>query len=1029
LGVRGNEAKAGRVRRDRGKGSGRLSVLFEQLDRQLPIAVKVGIPLVAVTVGTTVMLGAYATTSVRRQLEAGYRAQLEQVQITVQTLYSQNPGDGHQMNILLGNVETADPLVYAARVYRPGPPPQVWASTNQAEVGRRATRSNLGPMRSNKPVVKDLSIAGVAVQETDVPLTLAGRPTAVLSLFTRLGPLTQSISAASQKSKMVVAFAVLIQALALGLVLWWAVLRRVNRLGRAASLVASGYMSVRLPEGDAPPSRDAMINVSREFDRMLRSVRVRTEQQSALATIGQRVLSNEDLAAVLTDAVRQTAHAMEVRFTSLLEVQPDEKALMLRAGEGWTAGDVGRLTVPLDAGSLAEATLKAESPVFSEDLGAERRFAVPPLFRGNGIVSSMTTAVTFGERPWGILGVHGTTPRRFTADDSAFLHSMANTVAEGIHRAQAKQALSGSEARTGAILQAALDSVLLLDDDGRIMEFNPAAEHSFGFLRGEIIGKNIVELVRLPGVGEGHPPGLSGYLTRGHGVHLSERAEVVAVAKDGREFPVEITITRVPSDGRPVYTAFLRDITERKKAEEQIAFLAYHDKLTQLPNRAMFEEHLDLALARSRRNDTAAAVLYMDLDNFKLVNDGLGHDAGDELLRQMSLRLREVTRDTDLVARQGGDEFLLLCADIEPPAEGFEADANAFAVRSAERVAERIHESLRNPFTLADTEFFVSASMGISVFPVDAQDAPTLLKNADAAMYRSKRQGPGGHVRYSAETTETANQLSFATRLRRAVEERQWLLHYQPIVDLATGDTVEVEALVRWMEPGKGMVPPGDFIPLAEEMGLIGAIGDWVLEEICRQSSDWSRKGIPLRIGFNLSPRQLWQQDLGQKILLRMESSGVDPSRVTVEVTESAAMSDPERTLRILNDLHGKGLHLAIDDFGTGYSSLSRLKHLPMDVLKIDRSFVGDLPGDVDAVAIVRAIIQMGRSLGLTPLAEGIETEEQWRFLVDNGCLLGQGYLFSKPVTAADIETLLRPKGNLHVIHGGESDLPEATNG
>jgi EAL domain-containing protein (putative c-di-GMP-specific phosphodiesterase class I) len=296
-------------------------------------------------------------------------------------------------------------------------------------------------------------------------------------------------------------------------------------------------------------------------------------------------------------------------------------------------------------------------------------------------------------------------------------------------------------------------------------------------------------------------------------------------------------------------------------------------------------------------------------------------------------------------------------------------------------------------------------------------------------MYRSKRGGPGGYVLYSSEASDNVNQLSFTTRLRKAVEERQWTLHYQPILDLQSGEMVEVEALVRWQDPEGGLIAPGEFIPLAEEMGLIGAIGDWVLSEISRQSRRWTDAGIPLKIGFNLSPRQLWQPDLGQRILLRLQSANVDPSRITIEITESAAMSDPDRTQRVLRDLHERGLHLAIDDFGTGYSSLSRLKYMPVDLLKIDRSFVKDIPRDADASAIVLAIIQMGRSLGMTPLAEGIETEEQWRFLVDAGCILGQGYLFSKPVPASEIEASLQRRGGLHLVHDADRPHPDAVNG
>ncbi|HEV8420155.1 MAG TPA: EAL domain-containing protein, partial [Actinomycetota bacterium] len=432
------------------------------------------------------------------------------------------------------------------------------------------------------------------------------------------------------------------------------------------------------------------------------------------------------------------------------------------------------------------------------------------------------------------------------------------------------------------------------------------------------------------------------------------------------------------------------------------AFLAYHDKLTRLPNRAMFEELLDLALSRARRKELAVAVLFMDLDNFKLVNDSLGHEAGDELLQQMGARLRQALRDMDVVARQGGDEFLLLLADLERGPQAVRPDAEA-SVIAAESVAERIHELLERPFAIGGTEFYITASIGISLFPLDGDDGKALLKNADAAMYRSKRSAPGTSTVFSKESVDPLTRLSLATRLRRAVERKEWTLHYQPIVDLSDAHLVSVEALLRWQDPSTGMVPPGEFIPLAEEMGLIEVIGDWVLEEVCRQSQAWRREGLMIEVSFNLSPRQLWQGNLVNKIIGHLKWMRINPRQVLVEITESTAMIDPDRTMRILEDLHSAGLRLAIDDFGTGYSSLSRLKQMPVDILKIDRSFVKDIPEDRRAMSMVKAIIQLARGLGMVPLAEGIETEEQWRFLAQSGCILGQGFHFSKPVPAADI--------------------------
>ena len=447
------------------------------------------------------------------------------------------------------------------------------------------------------------------------------------------------------------------------------------------------------------------------------------------------------------------------------------------------------------------------------------------------------------------------------------------------------------------------------------------------------------------------------------------------------------------------------DITERKLAEEQVAFLAYHDKLTGLPNRALFEEMLEAAISRARRHDLGVGVLYLDLDNFKLVNDSLGHHAGDELLKQLAERLRGCTRETDLVARQGGDEFLLLLADLERgigPVAGTEA-----GLLVAESVATRVHEALQEPFDLGGVEFFTSASLGVSLFPQDATDATSLLKNADTAMYQSKKAEPGGYIVYASGADEAIERLSLTTRLRRAVEQKHWVLHWQPIVELDGGTVTGLEALIRWSEPNGGIVPPGEFIPIAEELGLIEAIGDWVIEELAHQSKVWEAQGIDMRLGFNLSPRQLWSGRLPEKLMAKLTAADVDPHDVVVEITESTAMADPDRTQRVLADLHAWGLSLAIDDFGTGYSSLARLKHLPVDILKIDRSFIHAVDRDDESGRMVEAMIQLAHGLGMVPLAEGIETEGELAFLQAAGCTRGQGFLFSRPVPAEQIPALL----------------------
>ncbi len=452
-------------------------------------------------------------------------------------------------------------------------------------------------------------------------------------------------------------------------------------------------------------------------------------------------------------------------------------------------------------------------------------------------------------------------------------------------------------------------------------------------------------------------------------------------------------------DGRAIWEhGIMFDVTELKEAEERIAHMAFHDGLTGLANRELVEETLNLAIGRANRDGTVVAVLFLDLDNFKLVNDSLGHHAGDRLLVELAERLRVCTRDTDLVARQGGDEFLMVVADLDP----------ATCVDTVNRVASRVHEAFRDPFDLQGTEFYAQGSIGISLHPQDAPDAETLLRNADVAMYRAKRLEPGGHMLFASDADDPIDRLCFATRLRQAVQEENWLLHFQPVVDLSDRRIVGAEALIRWNDHTAGIVPPGEFIPVAEELGLIEAIGDWVIDEVARQQHEWQDAGLDLEVSFNLSPRQLWTPRLAERLIDKLRDAGVEASSMQAEITESTAMADPDRTQRILRDLHSWGLRLAIDDFGTGYSSLARLKHMPVDVLKIDREFVRHVDRDVRLAGMVRAMIQVAQSLDMVPLAEGVETEGEYVFLRSNGCRLAQGFWFAHPMPADDLTRLAR---------------------
>ena len=459
-------------------------------------------------------------------------------------------------------------------------------------------------------------------------------------------------------------------------------------------------------------------------------------------------------------------------------------------------------------------------------------------------------------------------------------------------------------------------------------------------------------------------------------------------------------------DGCLLVDGVVADITARKRIEaeaiEKLAHAALRDSLTGLANRTAFLEHLDSALIRAGRTDKGAAVLFIDLDNFKLVNDSFGHSAGDELLKAVGSRLRAAIRQTDLVARQGGDEFLILLSDLErSPTE-----ETAF-MGAAEVVANTLRRSLRAPFLVEGIDIYISASVGISLYPSDADDSTTLLKHADVAMYMVKEAGRDGHALYRQGADTALERISMASRLRKTVEGGHGLvLHYQPLVDLEARTLVGVEALVRWQDGARGLVPPGDFIPLAEQIGLIGLLSDWVIDEACRQALAWQEQGLDLYVSINLPPSYCQATGMAH-LAASAAAAGVELGRLMIEVTESALIPDTGRQMEeTLADMHKQGLKLAIDDFGTGYSSLGRLNKSWVSMLKIDRSFIRDLPEHEHARKLVASIVQLAHTLGLEPLAEGVETEEQRRFLLENDCKYGQGFLFSRPVPQHEIQKI-----------------------
>jgi diguanylate cyclase (GGDEF)-like protein/PAS domain S-box-containing protein len=618
-----------------------------------------------------------------------------------------------------------------------------------------------------------------------------------------------------------------------------------------------------------------------------------------------------------------------------------------------------------------------------------------------GVRSILSVPVFVHEEWWGYVGFDDCTDERIWTDvEIDALRAVAGTLGVLFDRELAERTQELEEERYRSMVEhgPAVSYIDAPDEHASTIFISPQIE--------ELLGYSPKEWVEDPEMWPRllHPDDRARALAeneRHNETGEPFRMEYRMFHRDGHIIWVHDEATMVRDDrGAPSFShGVMMDISDRKSGEENVAFLAYHDELTGLPSRSMFDELLELSISRARRHDGAVAVIAVDVDDFRLVNDSLGHASGDEVLKVVADRLREASRETDLVARRGGDQFLLLIADLERDSGG-EIDA---AIVRAEAAAQRVQDAMLAPITVEGTELYVSASMGISLFPKDADDANTLQRNAEAAMYESKKHGPAGYAVSSHGAFDSSAKLQFVTRLRKAVDSQRWTLHYQPVIDLATGRMVGVEALIRWIEPDGTMVPPVEFIPLAEELGLIELIGDWVVRELVYQSQAWRELDIGLEVGFNLSPRQFWQPDLADRILSRIVDGGIDPANVLVEITESSAMMDPDRAQEILWDLHRGGLRIAIDDFGTGYSSLSRLREMPVDVLKIDRSFVSNVGTDEQGASIVGAFLQLARGLGMTTLAEGIETHEELAFLRERECELGQGFLFSKPVPPEEI--------------------------
>ncbi|MEB3100799.1 PAS domain S-box protein [Ferviditalea candida] len=542
------------------------------------------------------------------------------------------------------------------------------------------------------------------------------------------------------------------------------------------------------------------------------------------------------------------------------------------------------------------------------------------------------------------------------------------------------------------VLENISEGVLITDRKGIVVSVNPAYTQITGHTEEDLIGKHV--RILSSGIDDGD---FYKFLRKKLIETEQWEGEVWDHRKNGESYFKQIAVSPVKDKRgkRTHYVAVTKDITPRKRMEEKIQYQAYHDILTDLPNRILFLIRLTQAIKHAKKYQLMAAVMFLDLDRFKLINDTLGHSTGDLLLQSVAARLLDSVGSDDTVSRLGGDEFLILLPRLANASEAVNA-------------AESILEALSHPFVLNRQEYFISASIGISFYPIDGDDEETLIKNADTAMYLAKKEGNCYHMFTSALNAKTSKRLRLETDLRKALEREEFILHYQPKVDLRTGKITGMEALVRWQHPEFGMIPPNEFIPLSEETGLIIPLGEWVLRTACRQNKAWQEEGFPpVRIAVNLSFRQFQQKNLTETLAQILKEIGLAPYYLELELTESIIMNNPDTTIRILQEVKDMGIWISLDDFGTGYSSLNYLKRLPLDTLKIDRTFVQQLGTHRDK-AIVRALIDLAHHLDIKVITEGVETEDQLKLLRSFQCDEMQGYIFSPPVSAETFRQMLQ---------------------
>jgi diguanylate cyclase (GGDEF)-like protein/PAS domain S-box-containing protein len=728
---------------------------------------------------------------------------------------------------------------------------------------------------------------------------------------------------------------------------------------------------------------------------------------SLFQTLADIIGASKDLEEALQAALKEICEITNLSFAQIWHPSVDER--YLECGAAWyslvrqhenfrKASEILRLNPGED---LPGKVFLAKKPFWFASLSDAKKFPRHFAAISDGLKSGFAIPILVNGKVLAVVEFFLAESQQEDKDLVAFVAGFATQLGLLLQRNQAEAALRRQEKEYRILFENNPTPMLICEEvTQKILTANEAAITHFGYSLEEFQEMNFRDFVV--------ESGNSNFSFDAHS------AELVRVRKkNNTERLVEITGKEINFQAKKAKVFLLSDVTERYKAEEMIRHQAYHDALTGLPNRLLFQDRLEISLARCHRHQHMLALLFLDLDRFKNINDTLGHAVGDRLLQHVAAKLKKSLREEDTVARFGGDEFMILLPKIK----------NA---REAVRVAQKILKLFQDPWPIDENELYITASIGIALYPVDGENAQTLIRNADTAMYRAKGAGRNTYQLYTSTMNVKAfEHLMLENRLRYALEHEEFVVYYQPQIDLKTGKVIGMEALVRWQHPGLGLLSPKRFIFLAEETGLVAPLGEWVLKTACWQNKEWQKAGLPkLTVSVNLAPRQFQQKNLVKIMKRILNETKLDPTDLGVEVTESIAMENVDFTIEILREFRKMGIEISIDDFGTGYSSLSYLKKFPIQRLKIDKTFIQDICENPNDAAIAASVIILARNLKIKAMAEGVETQEQLDFLKEKDCDEVQGYFFSKPLPPNEFVKFVQNLNGNHHEETSSSQIP-----